>query len=160
MRFTNLTPHEIDLILDNGTVLVIEPAGTPCRLVEYRQHLGYLDGLPLYEKRFGGIIDLPAPAEDTTHIVSLPIAQRLTDRVDVVAVDQVQRDDGGRIVGAKALCRYVERTNWADNRTVKERVVGELRLAQLDAYRQALLYYASPSFDGGERARQVLGAFV
>lgn len=112
MKIINLTPHEINLLVRDEEI-AIPPSGTIARCEEERETTDFLvvDGvkIPINEKKYGAVYNLPSPQEGVVYIVSLPVAQAVAQnaphRTDVFIVDDTVRDDKGRIVGARALAR-------------------------------------------------------
>lgn len=108
MKIMNLTPHDLHLITDNGSVS-IAPSGAVARVSVVRTPAGSIvvDGvsIPLSISTYGDITDLPAPQQDTIYVVSALVAQ-VANRKDVFYPDNLVRDDAGRVVGAKGLARY------------------------------------------------------
>jgi len=106
MKIVNLTPHALNLLV-GGKDIVIQPSGTIARAATVRKQIGSIsvDGVdvPINKTVFGDISGLPDPAPDTIYVVSMLVAQAVPNRDDVYIVDDIVRDDQGRIVGAKAL---------------------------------------------------------
>ncbi len=101
MKIINLTPHEVIIC---GKKI---PATTPPARVEEKIYtVAEIDyeniQIPIIEKSFGGIQNLPPQKEGTVYIVSLLVAQA-ANREDVFAIGESIRDGKGNIVGAKSL---------------------------------------------------------
>jgi len=106
MKIVNLTPHSLNILVD-GKDIVVQPSGTIARAATVRKQMGSIsiDGVdvPINKTVFGDISGLPDPAPDTIYVVSMLVAQAVPNRDDVYIVDDIVRDDQGRIIGAKAL---------------------------------------------------------
>ena len=110
MKFVNLTPHEVVVYGDDGSIrLRIPPSGTVARVETRSVVVGEVNGVPVRATEYGDIVGLPGPEADTVYIVStvLLIALRAKgiNRDDVVAPDtnpdSVIRDPEGRVIGVK-----------------------------------------------------------
>jgi len=110
MRIKNLTPHTVNVVGENGTVVfTVEPSGIVARCQATTVVIGEVsvDGVtfPMTETKFGELQDMPDPEEDTIFIVSTLVAQAAKGRNDVVIPNEVVRDEAGRIVGCKSFGR-------------------------------------------------------
>ena len=105
MKFVNLTPHTVNIFLNNGEILSIEPSGTIARVSVTRRQIDEIDGVPVFTSEFGHIENLPTPCRDTIFIVSSLVAQRCNGRSDILIPDDSVRDKMGRILGCRALSR-------------------------------------------------------
>lgn len=105
--FVNLTPHAITLInADNSVREVIEPSGSLARVEVHEEVVDSIGGgFPVVKNAYGEVDGLPAPKDDVIYIVSALVAQRVTERNDVLVPARAVRDDKGRIIGCKALAR-------------------------------------------------------
>lgn len=105
MRFINLTPHDIKVVLADGSVRELPRSGSVARVSTTRAEGPTLDGIPTVETSFGAVEGLPAPAPDTAYIVSGMVAARTGDRADVFAPGELVRDADGNVVGCRGLSR-------------------------------------------------------
>ena len=106
MKMINLTPHEINFVDGNGTLLLtVEPSGQLARVSVRTGTVGEIGGIPVTQSVFGEVEGLPAPEDGTIYIVSALVAGRVPDRRDVFIPNESVRDDKGRIVGCKSLGR-------------------------------------------------------
>ncbi|MDF9296082.1 hypothetical protein [Geobacillus stearothermophilus] len=110
MKFINLTPHSINVVRDDGSVVLsVPPSGTVARVATQQTVVCQLDGIDVVRTAFGDVDGLPAPQPDTVYVVSTLVLQALSasgvDRSDVVAPDtspaSVVRNTDGQIVGVK-----------------------------------------------------------
>ncbi|RLF90973.1 hypothetical protein DRN43_00585 [Thermococci archaeon] len=114
VSLVNLTPHKVTLCGEDGKPLVdIPPSGSVLRLKEEVKDTGErLAGVPIVEKRFVGLegFSLPQRTENVVFIVSMPVAQYLAGRRDIVAPDtgpeSAVRDSNGRILGVRRFMRF------------------------------------------------------
>jgi len=118
-KIVNLTPHEIDFMLEDGTEIKIPPSGRVARLEEETKVIGEIDGIPVVQKQLKILQGLPEPQPDTIYIVSLVVAQKVKEmnqyhtakhefskiRDDIYIIGESIRDEAGRIVGAKSLAK-------------------------------------------------------
>lgn len=105
MKMTNLTPHAITFVADNGDVIrKVEPSGILARCSVKTETVGEMDGIPVTTSVYGAVEGLPEPEDGTIYIVSSLVAQRV-NRDDVFIPNESVRDDQGRIIGCKSLGR-------------------------------------------------------
>jgi len=105
IRFINLTPHDVNIVDNNGDVILIVPAcDKPLRLIEKRENVGDINGIPL--SRVSYTIDeatpLPNSDADTFYIVSRVVAETFK-RSDFIVPDQTVRNEKGQIIGCKGF---------------------------------------------------------
>ena len=111
IKLINLTPHEITIIRDDGSI-TIPPADTVARCAVTRRQVGSVDGIPVNRSVFGTVEGLPDPQPDTYYIVSAVVAQACPDRNDLLIPDDTVRDDQGRIIGCRALATVAQEGRW------------------------------------------------
>ena len=111
MELVNLFPHEIDLVLADGTEIVLPPCAKPARAAMERSldrvirldlDSGPID-VPLSTVEMGEVSQLPPPAADTWYIVSLVVAYAHPERTDLLVPDDLVRDEVGRVIACQAL---------------------------------------------------------
>ena len=107
MNLINLTPHQVDIVLEDETIIHIPASGTIARCKEYPEQISaaLYDGaiIPLYTTHYGDITGLPDPEEGTLYIVSLLVAQAARERLDLVSPAMTIRDEKGAIIGCRGL---------------------------------------------------------
>jgi hypothetical protein len=118
-NIVNLTPHEVTLVGQDGSVILrIPPSGLVARVAEETESAGEavvfpagplaLTGVrvPLIKRSWGAIQGLPEPQIRTLYLVSSLVAAAAWEqgRRDVVAPGELVRDSEGRVVGCKSLC--------------------------------------------------------
>lgn len=104
MKIINLTPHTINLVLENGT-RAIEPSGKVARVSATTVKTGFIDDVPTSATEYGEVIDLPEPKEGVVYVVSSLVAARVPSRNDVYIPNESVRDEDGRIIGCRSLGR-------------------------------------------------------
>ena len=106
MRFTNLTPHTLNIHVSDDAVIEIEPSGQIARVSTTRVPAGNIPGtvIPTSRVEFGEVTDLPAPVEGTVLIVSGMVASA-TPREDLCSPGELVRDANGRPIGCRGLTR-------------------------------------------------------
>lgn len=107
MRFKNLTPHPVTIVVPGGECLTLPPEGIVPRRETRTRDVGEIDGIPIVQNVLGPVIGLPEPEEGVMYIVPFLVASALPERDDLLAPDttpeSVVRDEQGRIVGVKRL---------------------------------------------------------
>jgi|AntRauTorcE11897_2_1112592.scaffolds.fasta_scaffold06293_5 hypothetical protein len=107
IEFINLTPHDINLIRGNNTVLTLSRAINPPRVeerVESQEHLtvnGSYD-IPIYQARNEYVAKLPEKREGYYYIVSRIIAE-YSERDDLLVPHGLVRDSNGNIIGCSSF---------------------------------------------------------
>lgn len=105
MELVNLTPHELNIITDNNTV-VLPPSGDVARVtVEYTEVATVEQNgvvIPLYQAQYGDVVGLPSPKEGVVYIVS-GMVKAAESRADVVSPGELLRDNSGKPVGCQGL---------------------------------------------------------
>jgi len=105
----NLTPHALNIRLEDQSFLVLQPEEGPVpRVAVRRTSLPPLKGLrgeviPLYAVETGGVVDLPPPAENTILVVSAMVQAAARGRDDLVSPGELIRDEQGRVCGCRGL---------------------------------------------------------
>jgi hypothetical protein len=101
----NLTPHDINVIMDDGTTVILpKSSNTSARCSEYVLHT-FTDILPVnvVSKKFGDTENLPNYKEGTYYVVSAIVKSANPYRMDLLLVNDTVRNDAGQIVGCKTF---------------------------------------------------------
>ncbi len=114
MTILNLTPHVINVLLENGQIQDIKPRTKkegdkevifPARLSVKTVAAEPIGNIPTSVTVFGEPQDLPNEKEGTFLIVSQLIKNALPNRKDLLVPAEVVRDAEGKILHAKSLGR-------------------------------------------------------
>lgn len=106
MKIVNLTPHAINFLREDNSVLAtVEPSGAITRAAQTRDRVSEVNGIPVNQCSYGAVTGLPDPQPETIYLVSALTAQACRDRSDVFITDDAVRDDSGRIIGCRAIAR-------------------------------------------------------
>ena len=108
ITITNCTPHDINIVREDGSVVATIPASgilPRCQATTEEVDTVEVDGvtIPLTASHFGEVTDLPEASDDTLFIVSRVVADASPARHDLVVPDQLVRNEAGQVVGAKSL---------------------------------------------------------
>ncbi|MBT9252153.1 MAG: hypothetical protein KM296_00355 [Brockia lithotrophica] len=108
MKVVNLTPHALNLVSSEGeTVATIPPSGVVARVSTQKEKVCEITvngaPVPVQQTKFGKVTGLPDPEPGVLYVVSLPVAQALPEREDLLVVDDLVRDAEGRVVGARGF---------------------------------------------------------
>lgn len=106
----NLTPHVLNIHLEDGTVLEVAPSGIVARVatIPHPAEPVVAQGIsiPCVQTSFGEVVGLPDPDPETTFVVSGMVLEALRGgRPDVVAPGDLVRDPQGRPCGCRGLRR-------------------------------------------------------
>ena len=103
MKIVNLTPHNVNIINEDGSIRTIKASGTVARCTQSTQVVDTIDNIPITTTNFGDVVDLPLPQADTMFIVSRLVLTACSDRDDLLVPNDFVRDDNGNIIGCKSL---------------------------------------------------------
>ena len=103
MKIVNLTPHNVNIINEDGSIRTIKASGTVARCAQSTQVVDTIDNIPITTTNFGDVVDLPLPQADTMFIVSRLVLTACSDRNDLLVPNDFVRDDNGNIIGCKSL---------------------------------------------------------
>ena len=113
-EIVNLTPHALDLLLEDGTSLKVPASGNLVRLketVEKRESIVLADGkmVGVNAKTFGEIEGLPESKDGVIFVVSGIAGTTIWDllpdrRKDVFIPGNALRDSENKIIGCDGLC--------------------------------------------------------
>ena len=103
MQFVNLTPHVINVVRTDGSILSIPASGKVARCEEQRKLTNTHDGIEYFDVRYGNVYDLPEPEFEMVYIVSMAVRVAVPFRFDVVSPGELVRDDAGKPIGCKGF---------------------------------------------------------
>lgn len=105
----NLTPHSINYIRNDGTVVTLESAGI-ARAKQTNVPAGDIDGFAVVKTTFGDVVDLPDFNAGTYYVVSAITAAAAKAHgrttADLLLTADAVRNDAGQIIGCKAFALY------------------------------------------------------
>ena len=108
MKLKNLTPHNVVIVIDEITNIVI-PSDGIARVSETKTITPSIDVdgviIETFSSAFGEVENLPPKEEGVMVIVSALVASAAKGRDDLLVPGELVRDDGGNIVGCKSLRR-------------------------------------------------------
>jgi hypothetical protein len=102
MIFVNLTPHDINVVTDNG-VVTIPCSGTVARCKTISSLYSRIEGIPLFVTRIREVIDLPPMTKNVLYIVSTMVREKEYTRHDLVSPGELVRDEKGNVIGCKGF---------------------------------------------------------
>jgi len=102
----NMTPHPLNIHLETGEVVTLQPEGVTPRLGVEREELGHVNGIPVVRSTMGAPQGLPEQRRDTVIIVSALVAEHpaLANRIDLACPGEAIRNENGQVVGCRGLC--------------------------------------------------------
>lgn len=109
MKFINLTPHDITVILPDTDVetnrrRTFHRDGTVARVSQIVTTVAdKIDGIRIETVKFGPIVGLPQPVDDTLFIVSAMVKNAAGNRTDLVSPGGLVRDASGNVIGCKSF---------------------------------------------------------
>ena len=105
MEIRNLTPHVLNIVSADGTVVNIEPSGIVPRISTSQEIVEVINGINVSHEVLGDVIDLPAPEEGVVLVVSRLVASAVNGRNDVLVPGNLLRNEQGQVIGANGLAR-------------------------------------------------------
>ena len=108
MKFINLTPHDITVILPDTDVetnrrRTFHCDGTVARVSQIVTTVDKIDGIRIETVKFGPIVGLPQSVGDTLFIVSAMVKNAAGNRTDLVSPGELVRDASGNVIGCKSF---------------------------------------------------------
>lgn len=105
MNLINMTPHSVNIIgEDNSVIKTIPASGNLIRLESSTVDSGLsVDDVKITKTVFGNPKGLPEESESVYYIVSQIVKSALPNRSDLLVPAEVVRDDKGNIIGCKSL---------------------------------------------------------
>lgn len=114
MKIVNLTPHEINIELVDGSLLSVPPEAVPARCSQYDEVVEYLHtnednagkDIRVTVQSFGQLDYIPPLDYETAYIVSRLVAEAQETqyhRTDIYIPGPPIRDSAGRVVACKGL---------------------------------------------------------
>jgi hypothetical protein len=99
----NLCPHTIHLFEGDLIKYSFKPSGVIARCEEITSPIYILDEdrIPVVNKSYGEVKDLPEEREGIYYIVSMMVRNALPDRMDLLSPGDMVRDAEGKILGCK-----------------------------------------------------------
>lgn len=99
----NLTPHTLNIVAADGSIIDIQPSGNIARVAAISSIVAAVNGINVSRQIFGNIMDLPDAQDGVIYIVSRMVKDRVPDRDDVMVPGAPFRDADGKIIGAWGL---------------------------------------------------------
>lgn len=113
INFTNLTPHDVNVILNDGTQIVFPKTGIVPRASEVRENLEPINGIPVVKISYGQVECLPTDLDKNGfYIVSMLVGPLMTAMgfTNVYGPDTspsgAVRNEKGQVTGCKGLVKY------------------------------------------------------
>ena len=103
MKIVNCTPHEINIVKEDGTILTIEASGIVPRCTQTEAHVASVNGIAVTKQVFGEVIDLPEAQPEMFLVVSRLVASAAKGRKDLLVPGPMIRGEDGRPCGCRGL---------------------------------------------------------
>lgn len=106
-EFINLTPHTLNILAADGSIVDIQPSGDIARVSSSSTVIATINGINVSQQTFGDVFGdvtgLPDTQDGIIYIVSRMVKDRVPDRLDVLVPGAPVRDADGKIIGANGL---------------------------------------------------------
>jgi hypothetical protein len=99
----NLTPHVLNIVAADGSVVDIQPSGNIARVASSSAVVATINGISVTASTWGEVTGLPAAEDGVILIVSRMVKDRVANRADVMVPGAPVRDAEGKIIGASGL---------------------------------------------------------
>lgn len=110
MKIVNLTPHEVRVVLPDGTTREFPPSGRVARVATRQVAGDPIDGVPVVTTEYGQVEGVPAPEPGTIYMVPMLVGQHLAgQRDDIFGPDSgptAIRGKNGQIEAVRALVKF------------------------------------------------------
>ena len=103
MEIVNCTPHEINVVKEDGTILTIEASGIVPRCTQTEAHVASINGIAVTKQVFGEVINLPEAQPGVFLVVSRLVASAAKGRKDLLVPGPMIRGEDGRPCGCRGL---------------------------------------------------------
>lgn len=103
MKLINLTPHALNIVAADGSVVDIQSSGNVARVASSSAVVATINGINVTAPTWGEVTGLPAAQEGVVLIVSRMVKDRVANRADVMVPGAPVRDAEGKIIGASGL---------------------------------------------------------
>ena len=103
MQIINCTPHQIDVIREDGTVLSIKASGIVPRCSQTEVKVTSIDGIAITRQTFGEVVNLPEERPEVFLVVSRMVAAAVKGRKDLLVPGPLVRDEKGQPCGCRGL---------------------------------------------------------
>lgn len=104
-KILNYTPHEINIVDDEGKIIIAIPSSGVARVSSNETIVSEELGFPETATFFGDVEGLPPYDEDTIVIVSRLVMNLSPSRDDLRVPGLQVRNDQGQVIGCKSLAR-------------------------------------------------------
>lgn len=103
MEIKNCTPHEINVVREDGTVLSIPASGIIPRCSQSEEKIMSLEGIAITRQTFGYAVNLPPETPGVFLVVSRMVAAAVPCRKDLLVPGPLVRDENGQPCGCRGL---------------------------------------------------------
>lgn len=103
MEIKNCTPHEINVVREDGTVLSIPASGIIPRCSQSEEKIMSLEGIAITRQTFGDAVNLPPETPGVFLVVSRMVAAAVPGRKDLLVPGPLVRDENGQPCGCRGL---------------------------------------------------------
>ena len=103
IKIINCTPHEINVVKEDGSILTIEASGIVPRCTQAEAHVASVNGIAVTKQVFGEVINLPESQPETFLVVSRLVASAAKGRKDLLVPGPMIRGEDGRPCGCRGL---------------------------------------------------------
>lgn len=103
MELVNLTPHTVNILSSDESVVNVPPSGAVARVATLSKKVGSLEGIDLFAQEVGEVQGLPAPEAGKLFVVSAMVRLAHPERKDLASPGELVRNSAGQPVGCRGL---------------------------------------------------------
>ena len=103
IKIINCTPHEINVVKEDGSILTIEASGIVPRCTQTEANVASINGIAVTKQVFGEVINLPEAQPETFLVVSRLVASAAKGRKDLLVPGPMVRGQDSRPCGCRGL---------------------------------------------------------
>lgn len=99
----NLTPHVLNVVDQDGTLVTVPPSGTVARVSTSSTAVFVVNNILVSRSVRGEVQDLPDPQDGVFFLVSMAVRDAVPDRQDVLSPGDLLRGPDGQPTGCNGL---------------------------------------------------------
>ena len=103
MELVNCTPHEINVVREDGSILSIKASGFVPRCSQTEVKVASVNGIAITRQTFGEVVNLPEERPEVFLVVSRMVADAVKGRKDLLVPGPLVRDENGQPCGCRGL---------------------------------------------------------
>lgn len=112
MQIKNLTPHDINIVGENGEIRTFPKSGICARVSVETKKVFTVEGVEVMKETLGDVVDLPDEQDTVFLLVSRLVADAALkanqNRKDLLVPGGLMRNEAGQIIGCRGFITVVK----------------------------------------------------